>query len=214
MCLIVAALLPGCRHPSVVPTYEYHHRYESMSDQYDPPVSLVLLKPGADLGSYTDIVVGEFTTGREWVRDAEMASQYAGIFFRKVLARELVESGHFYVLFGPEYRAGYPTAVIEGKITVFDTGSGLGRFLSPYLFFLQSAATDLQVEGRLRDAQSGDIVLEFADRRRFLGRTPWGPTFQTLNDDWAMKQTCMLTAGALADLLGYLRNKASGATNL
>ncbi len=206
-CCAISLVLAGCTTPSVVTTYEYHHRYDRMSDRYDPPVSLVHIEPGADLGAYQVIVVGEFTVGREWVNDPEKASHYGNTYLRQVLAKELLESGHFYVSLDPFFRPALPTAVLEGKITVFDTGSGLSRFLSPYLFFIQSAsAVDLQLEGRLRDAHSGDILLEFADRRQFLGRTPWGPTLKTFNDDWSMKQTIILTSASLVELISYLQS--------
>ncbi len=204
--IVLAAMHLGCSHPSAITTYDYHHRYDRMSDRFDPPVSLVYVDPGADLAIYRVMVVGEFDAGEGRVSDVETASRYAGVFFRQVLARELHETGDFYVSLDPDYRSEFPTAVIEGRITVFRTGWGIGRHLGFYFFPLQPAvATDLQVEGRIRDVRSGQVVMEFADRRRFMGNTPWGPTFKTLNAEWAMKQTCILTAVSLVELLGQLR---------
>ncbi len=208
LCMASFFLAAGCGPPSVRETYEYHHRYDRMGDEYDPPVSLVFLNPGSNLGIYTDMVVGEFRAGEKWIEDMDIAAHYAGTYFRQVLARELFESGHFYVELDPQHRSDSPTAVIEGKFTVFDSGAALARFLSAYLFFLQpTSAVDLQVEGRIRDAHSGETVMEFADRRRFLGHTPWGPTFKTLNDEWAMKQTCILTARSIVNLIIHLREE-------
>ncbi len=208
LCCFLGGYLLGCSPPKAIETFEYHLNYDRMSEEYDPPVSLVKINPEAHLRMYKNVVVGKFEVGEGWVKDTEKASHLAGTYFRQVLARELLESGSFYVSLDPEFTAETPTAVFEGKLTVFDPGSGSGRFLSYVFFFLQSvSAVDLQVEGRIRDARTEEVLVDFADRRKFLGHTPWGPTPNTLNDDWAMKQTCILTARALANLLAYLRGE-------
>jgi hypothetical protein len=93
------------------------------------------------------------------------------------------------------------TLVLEGQVTVFDMGNGLSRFVGG-LFFLQTGGTDLHVEGRLKDYATGETVMEFADRRRHLANTPFGPNPKNLSDHtFAMKVTALYTARSLAQLL-------------
>jgi len=221
ICLFLAGISAGCMSPRarVDKTYEYHHRYDDMTDRYDPPISLVRVNSDFELSSYTHLVIGEFTAGGDGIYDLETANHYAGTYFRQVMAgeftrklfeRELFGTPLFYkVELDPDFRSDSHTAVIEGKFTIFDPGSPGPRYLSAYLFFLQPiAAVDLQVEGRIRDANCGTTILEFADRRRFLGHTPWGPSHKTLNEEWAKKQTCLLTARSLVNLVLHLREKS------
>ena len=90
---------------------------------------------------------------------------------------------------------------VEGMITALDTGSGLMRYLSFFLWFLQSGATDFQIEGRITEAKSGRLVAEFVDRRRHLCNTPFGPNPHNFDDGYAMKITARATAECLAEFI-------------
>jgi hypothetical protein len=141
--------------------------------------------------------------GHELVTSPEEAQSYA-IFFRLALQHALLEQGGFDfvsldsdLLDVPEHQRD-KALLFEGMVTKLDFGSGLKRYLSFFLWFLQSGATDFQIEGRITDAASGAVLAEFADRRRSLCNTPFGPNPKTLNPNYAMHQTAKSTADCLA----------------
>jgi hypothetical protein len=91
--------------------------------------------------------------------------------------------------------------LVEGKVTVFDMGNGWVRYFAG-LLFLGLGATDFQVEGRVTNYGTGELVMEFVDRRRHLANTPFGPNLKNLSDHtFAMKITELYSARSLAYLL-------------
>jgi hypothetical protein len=200
--LLCGFLVYGCSYPDPIHTYDYLNRYDRMTDEYEPALSLVYIVPGASLDTYDAIVVGTVEPGEHWIPDPEMVTGYC-TFFRHTLARELVERADFqHISLDPEYEGDYKTLEITAKITLFKTGSGIMRFLSPILPFLQKAgATDMQIEGRIYDQGTGEVLVEFVDRRRMLGNTPWGPTWKTMDDEWVMKQTLWGSARSIAHFI-------------
>ena len=197
--LAALVLMLGCSYPKAIDTYEFLDQYDHMTDRFDPVISLVYLDPAADISRYRNFIVGNVAVGRHWVEDQKAAQSYATL-FRNLMARELVEANRFdYVILDPSFRHRSPMLRMEAMVTIFDTGSGVCRFFSYFLFPLQKpGATDLQIEGRLYDTATGEVVMEFVDRRRHLGNTPWGPTPATFRDEFVMKQTVLETARALA----------------
>ncbi len=212
-CSIIAILIcflacfyHGCSPPQIRETYEFHRSYDAMIDEFDPPVSRVELKPGANLSRYESIVVSDVSVGGTWIDDHEKAYHFAANYFRQVLAIELLEINNLlYVTLDTDFETDSPAMVIESKITGFDTGSGAGRYFGFFFFPLQKrSAVDLQVEGRIVDHHSGEVLVNFADRRLFLGYTPWGPTLKTWNEEWTVKQTCIFTARSISWLIEHL----------
>jgi hypothetical protein len=204
--LLLAALAlgaQGCHYPAAVHTYECVTDYARMSGSYDPLLSLVYVPEATSFKDCRRITVGDVQVGQAWVDSPEEAAGYA-TFFRAVLRRELVKLGKFdFVSLDKDegHLAGPPQAgslLVEGKITKFDMGSGFWRYVSYFLWFLQSGATDFQVEGRITQADTGKLLVEFADRRRHLCNTPFGPNPHNFDKGYAMKVTVTETARCLA----------------
>lgn len=195
-------VLAGCRCPRAVHTYEYLSDYSEMVAEYEPLVSLVRVPEQTDLSAYRGVVIGPIEVGEEWVESRPEAISYA-TFMRVVLRNELAKLERFqFVEFdslsddADETLAG--ALRIDGKITKFDMGSGFMRYMSYFLWFLQSGATDLQIEGRITEADTGDVLVEFADRRRHLGNTPYGPNPANFRHGFAMHVTAKQAATCLA----------------
>ncbi len=205
--LVCAALTIGCSCPKAVHTYEYLSDYGRMDDSYEPLVSLVYLSEDADLRDYDGLIVGTVGVGSELIESPE-AAEACATYFRHVLAKEIngLERFSFVSL---DCSTDVPPEALQGvlrldaKITKFDLGSGFLRYVSFFMFFLQSSgATDLQIEGRIVEADSQRPVLEFADRRRDLGNTLFGPNPKTLRKRFAMNVTALKTAKCLARFIG------------
>lgn len=199
-CLV---LLAGCSPPKAVRTYEFINAYERMTEEFDPLVSLVYLPKATNWARYRGIAIGHVGVGHELVASPDEALGYA-TFFRLALRHELLELGAFdFVSLDAdlaELPAGQRDDVLlfEGMVTKLDFGSGVKRYLSFFAWFLESGATDLQVEGRITNAGSGAVLAELADRRRSLCNTPFGPNPKTLDAGFAMRQTAKETAECLA----------------
>jgi len=200
MTLLVPILLTllGCSYPKAVPSYEFLSSYERMTDEYDPLVSLVHAPADLDLSYYRVIDIGPVAVGEQSVNDPD-AAQYA-TFFRLALRSALAGHREFKAVYmdgdlQPFLEPGVKVLRLEGKITRFDMGSGWQRY------FFSTGATDFQIEGRLVDAVTGEIQLEFVDRRRHLGNTPFGPNPRTFKDEFVMKITIKQTAECFARFL-------------
>jgi len=209
--LIVSAALAlaaqGCRYPQAVHTYEYVTDYERMSADYDSTarISLVYVPQDTSFNDSKGIVVGDVTVGKVWVDTPDQAKGYAA-FFRVVLRNELLKLKKFDFVSlekGDGGSSNLPprTLLLEGEITKFDMGSGFLRYLDYFLWFVQAGATDLQVEGRITDAATGKLLVEFVDRRRHLCNTPFGPNPRNLHEGYGMKVTAAETALCLAKFI-------------
>ncbi len=200
---VLALAAPGCGHPPAIHTYEYVTAYDRMSDRYDPLLSLVYVPQADAFDEYDGLIVGEVLVGDEWVESPERAASYA-TFFRVALTSEMLKLKTFtFISLDKEclkYTGAAPDGVllVEGMITKFHMGSGLLRYLSCFIPFLELGATDLQIEGRITDARSGRLVAEFADRRRHLCNTPFGPNPRNFRKGYGMKITARETAQCLA----------------
>ena len=189
----------GCSFPKPIRTYEFILHHDRMSDSFEPVVSLVYIAENADPMRYKNIVIGAVTVGEQRVEDRPQAARYA-TYLRALLRNMLVESGRFQVVTLDRSEA-FPTLTLrlEAMVTKFDFGSGKLRYWGWFLPLFQSkAASDFQIEGRLTDAQSGAVLIEFADRRRHLGNTPFGPNPKTFRDDFVMKHTVRETTRAVS----------------
>ncbi|KPK65595.1 MAG: hypothetical protein AMK73_02565 [Planctomycetes bacterium SM23_32] len=205
---VLALLLwgAGCHYPAPIQTYEYVTSYERMSDGYDPMLSLAYVPDATSFSRYRGIVVGDVGVGRGWIESREEALGFA-TFFRVILKSKLQQLGKFdIVALGPPGTDGVgplgdDVLLMEGMITRFHTGSGLLRYLSYMLIFLQAGATDLQIEGHLIEPESGRLVMEFVDRRRHFCNTPFGPNPRNFHKGFAMKVTATETAQCLTDFI-------------
>jgi hypothetical protein len=201
-------MLCGCRCPRAVHTYEYLTDYDRMSDGCEPLASLVYMAPQADLASYKTLIINEFGVGESWVANDEQATAYA-MQIRALLSKQLRNRRVFEtVLLDPAQaeQAPGPALRMDGRVTVFDLGSGWQRYMSFWAPFLShTGATDFQIEARFVDARTGQTVLELADRRRHMGNTPWGPNYRTFDGQFVMRHTVQLTAHSLAELLNRAR---------
>jgi len=195
----LAMLQAGCSFPKPIRTYEFILHHDRMSDRFEPVVSLVYIAENVDLMRYQDLLIDPVTVGEEWVEDRPQAARYA-TYFRALLRKMLVESGRFHVVtldLGEALPT--PTLRLEAMVTKFDFGSGKLRYWGWFLpFFGSKAASDFQIEGRLSDAESGAVIIEFIDRRRHLGNTPFGPNPKTFRDDFVMKHTVRETVRAIS----------------
>jgi len=199
---LVLLLAGGCAYPKPVPTYEMVVEYDRMTDRFDPLVSLVYAPDVSAIARYRNFIVGEVEPGMNWPGGSRQVERYAA-FFRHVLQQELLRTRRFtFVSLDPQARFLTPALVLRAKITRFSMGSGVLRYLSGLLFVLQPlGATDFQIEGRISDARTGAVLLEFVDRRRHLGNTNWGPNPRTLRNDFVMKITVSQTARCLAKFI-------------
>jgi hypothetical protein len=204
--MLVCVLQVGCIHyPSPRHTYEFVTRYDRMTERFEPRISLVYVPADSSLSRYRNFIVGNVAVGKSWVENPVQAQRYA-TYLRMLLARELRRSETYEtVALDPRQPFTGPTMRLEGKVTAFDTGSGAMRFFSYFLFFLQSSgATDLQFEGRIYDTSTGQLLMEFVDRRRHLGNTPWLPNPKTFSDEFVMKHTVYETARELTAVMRRL----------
>jgi len=203
--LLAAFILPlagGCAYPQPLHTYEYIIQYDRMSDEYEPLLSLVYVPEGVKLSLYRDLLIGHIALGGLHVEEPDVAEHYATL-FRALLQREMRKTDCFeFVTLDEHYSDGDPAIRLDAKITMFDFGSGACRFFGWSTCWLQAeAASDFQVEGRITDAATGDLLMEFVDRRRHMGNTPWGPNFKTFDDEFVMKQTMKETALCLSKVV-------------
>ena len=195
--------MQGCgSYPRPVHTYEYLINYERMTAQYDPQVSLVYLPDSGAFKRCRGIVVGEIGVGERWVEDRQRAAAFSTL-LRCMLVQDLARLRKFDFVARDGSRATLggasgPVYRIDGMITRFDMGSGWARYLG-YFVFLQAGATDLQLAGRVTDAATGELIMEFVDRRRHLGNTSWGPGLCNLtNSEFVMKVTAKQMSECLA----------------
>jgi hypothetical protein len=205
-CLVLAAFLlaaqSGCSYPRPVRTYEYVADYDRMVDTYEPLLSLVYMPQPPALARYPGIIIGPVEVGGEGVRSRADAIGYA-TYFRIVLRNELAKLREFQFveLQLADRKTSRPfqgALLLQGKITRFDAGSGLMRYLSYFLFFLEGGATDFQLEGRITEADTGRLLVEFVDRRRDLCNTAFGPNPSNFSKGFAMNVTARKTAECLA----------------
>ena len=197
--LIVAAAAAGtgCSYPKAERTYECVVNYQRMTDRFDPVASLVYMPPGKKLSKYDILFVDDITVGEYRIECPKEAPLYA-LKFRCTLKSQIAQQKKFdLVTLDQEYGKGVRPNVLRlsGKVTVFDKGHGWMRF------FLSSGATDFQVEARLTDEATGETVMEFVDRRRYLANTPFGPNPDTFDSDYVMRLTLKESAVCLANLI-------------
>lgn len=199
----------GCSFPQPIPSYEVITQYGRMTNRYEPMVSLVYSPAPLDLKDYRGVIVSPVKLAGSWIDSEEEAARYA-IFYRVCLLKELTALKTFEkVSFAddPQEWGGSLKGVlrIDTTITRFYMGSGFLRYINYFLFFLPSGATDLQIEGRITQADTGQLVCEFADRRRELGNTPWGPNPRNFHRTFAMTVTAAKTAAAFAAFVNTVR---------
>lgn len=205
--LLLGGLQTGCIHyPEPRHTYEFVTRYDRMSPRLEPKLSLVYVPPEVSFSPYRNFIVGNIAVGDNWVESPVQAQRYALYLRHKILAPEMRDTDRFdTVSLDPGRRFSVPTMRLEGKVTAFETGSGLARFFSYFLPFLQSGgASDFQLEGRIYDTATGELLMEFVDRRRHLGNTPWLPNPNTFSNEFVMKHTVWETGRSLAEVLSEM----------
>jgi len=201
-CLVVLA---GCgSYPKAVHTYEYLLNYDRMSEENDPLVSLVYLPDPHAFKHCAGITVGEITMGEGAAAACEDPDRYT-MLMRALLVIRLTDCERFDTvgLDTGEPRPPHgerPLYRLEGMITRFNHGSGWRRYWS-WFVFASGGATDVQFEGCIRNVDSGELVMEFADRRRFVGHTPWGPDPRTNGGEFAMNMTMQQMAAGFAHFI-------------
>lgn len=202
---MIALVQAGCSYPKAIRTYEFLADYDRMTDRFEPLLSLVHMPDGAEFAGHTGVIVGRVDVGGRWVEEPATAQQYATYFSCLLQKRILAIQKFELVTRDTDFaeRSGEPRGLLrlDTKITKFDLGCGWKRWASFSLLFFQCGASDIQVEGRVRDVATGALVLEFADRRRHLGNTPWGPNPKTLDSDFVMKVTLDQSAACLAKFI-------------
>ncbi len=200
----------GCTYPQPVPSYECITQYDRMSNQYEPMVSLVYSPIPLDLKDYRGVIVGPVKLGSTWIESEEDAARYA-TYYRVCLLKDLAGLKTFEKVAFEDDPADWGGTLkgvmrIDTTMTRFYMGSGLLRYVNFFLFFLPSGATDLQLEGRITDAATGKLICEFADRRRELANTPWGPNPRNFRRTFAMTVTAAKTATAFATFVSTVRD--------
>jgi hypothetical protein len=175
-----------------------------MTDRFDPLVSLAYMPEGAKFGGFKSFIIGKAEVGHSWVEDRAAAENYA-IYFRRSLHQRLSRTNVFESVSldsDPAVLQGLPqpALLLEAKITKFDFGAGWKRYFG-WFVMLESGASDFQIEGRVTELATRKLVLEFVDRRRYLGNTAFGPAPRTFNKDFVMRSTVLETAGCLVKFI-------------
>ena len=202
MCLAAAAVMAaGCGStPKPRRTYGNVIDYERMTDHYDPTVSLVYSSGTHTLDEYHTLYIADFEAEKSDLVESYKDARHRGLQLRYTIIDELRERDDTFrtITADDRYASSQDPGVLvmKPKITIYRTGSGWKRY-----FFIPSGASDFQIECRLVDAATGETVMVLADRRRFLGNTPWGPNPDTFNDKFVMNLTLKETAVCLADFL-------------
>ncbi|MHC4788454.1 MAG: hypothetical protein ACYS8K_04515 [Planctomycetota bacterium] len=198
--------LPGCSYPPAIHTHEYLTSYERMSDGFDPLLSLVYVPRADAFSRYNGVIIGDIGIGETWVEAPAEARGFT-TFLRICLRSKLIKLKKFdFVTLDKKGDWLEPqdldeTLLLEGKITKFDMGSGFLRYFSYFLVVAQLGATDLQFEGRISEASTGRLLMEFADRRRQLCNTPFGPNPHNFQRGYAMRVTAMDVAQCLVHFI-------------
>lgn len=199
MCMATAAVMAaGCGSvPKPKRTYGNVVDYDRMTNHYDPMVSLVYSSGDHTLNEYDTLYIDSCQVeDSDLVKDYNEARQY-GLWLRYTIVEAIRNREDTFrrVTADSRFRSRREDGllVMKPKITVYDKGSGWKRYL------LWSGASDLQVECKLVDAASGEVVMELVDRRRFVANTPWGPNPDTIDDNWVMELTLKETAEGLAN---------------
>jgi len=85
---------------------------------------------------------------------------------------------------------------LEMFITHLSEGSGMLR----YFVGFDAGRVDVQIEGRVVDAQTGRVLMEFADRRRFAGVTSSGFNWSVLSAKPVVEEILVRQAYAIRKL--------------
>jgi len=202
--LAVPLGLSGCRtkNVSAMKTYELVTNYDRMSSNYEPKVSLVYLSPDAVLGNYKTLVISPVKVSGIWVEQDEKMELFRPYINEQL--RDSIMKGKAFknVVVDPQYiKVSDPAEkiiVLETVVTKLQRGNGTARY------FLQLGATDFQIEGRLVDARTQRVLMEFAERRRSLGESPLEPSVKTFNSEYTLKETIKTVTENLSGLLREL----------
>jgi hypothetical protein len=209
------AVLTACKteHVAAMKTYELITDYDRMSAVYEPGVSLVYVSPEAKkLGEYDTLVIRRVDMSRIWVERNEKTDVYRPFVAEQIgtaLAKDQVFAK---VVTDPAYlnvaRPEEKVLVMDAVITRLESGNGTARF------FLQTGATDFQIEGRVRDAATGRTVVEFVERCREIDKNPSQPSAKTLDADYALKRTIRKVATSVSRLLLDLSRTPASASKV
>ncbi|MBM4080808.1 MAG: hypothetical protein FJ278_13975 [Planctomycetes bacterium] len=175
LALALIALL-GCS--SVAPT-GYLTDYTAMKPVKGINLDLIKAIDGAPLDAYPVVVINDVTIPDKITEAFERAEKY-GPYLQRRVEKELVALRKFKIVtvdkrfldFG---KYDLRPARLDLAITDMAYGSGLLRYL---IGWDSLGATIVQVEGKLVDPQTGQTLLEFADRRRNSGEPGLGFNFR------------------------------------
>ena len=118
-------------------------------------------------------------------------------FFADRLLGNLRALGRFEVVTEAPAQTASRVARLEVWISDLHEGSGTMR----YVVGFESGSVDVQVEGRVVDAQSGEVVLEFVDRRREAGSPNSGLNPKVVMAKPLVENVLLVHASEVAKLL-------------
>ncbi len=88
-------------------------------------------------------------------------------------------------------------ATLELFITHLDEGNGFVR----YVVGFERGGVDVQVEGRLTDARTGEVLMEFADRRYYAGDPMSGLNVRVIRPEPLVEEVLIQHAYAVVKLI-------------
>lgn len=168
----VLLTLTGCS--SVRPS-GYLTDYAAMERVKGVDLDLVRSIDHARLDAYPVLVMGDVALSDKVSKEIEFSDKY-GKFLQRRIEKELIASRKFKIVTADKRflefgKYDLRPARLDLAITDIEYGSGILRYL---IGWDSLGATIVQVEGRLADPQTGQILLEFADCRRNSGEPGLG----------------------------------------
>lgn len=193
--ILAWALSTGCA------SVEYHRIAENTAAMEKAPgLEGVYRKPGFEIGSYGALGI-ETVERTDLACERELRSYLVDRFRMALEERELVSL----VSVAPLGADAADADRLRFKIgiTECDPGSGFVR----WFFGMGSGRTDMQIEGQLTDAETGDVLFEFAERRAETGNPWFGVNLLVFSSEHYLKRSIRHIADSVA---GYLADDPVG----
>ena len=187
--LLVAGLGCGTAHVKRTGALPCYARLTSR-----PPLSRAYFAPGHLLADYPVLQFEGVGVRGNVPAKGEAHDQYCQALAHQIRT-DLASIKKFHVITDAPGDA--KAAALSVWITHLDTGSGTLR----YLVGFEAGSVDVQIEGKLVDVQTGELVMEFADRRRESGEPNLGLNPTVVKADALIERTLRAQGRALVTVL-------------
>lgn len=158
----------------------------------------VYFAKGFLLADYPVLHFAGVRIGQDAEKGYERQSHYRKFFADQILHHLRLLRRFQVVTQGPDEPGRGKVARLDVWISDLDEGSGAMR----YMVGFESGSVDVQVEGRVVDAKTEEVVLEFADRRREAGNPNSGLNPTVFMPKPLIEKVLLRQANEIAKLLG------------